>query len=103
MSNEKVIDISEYSNLRKEMGAEILTLIFISTARSMSMAYELDPNVLISCYDIVPVDARIIFWNQVGAAMESVKICYSLSQDECNRVLADTIADLLGLTERGVN
>ncbi len=103
MSNEKVFYISEIANSRKEMGAEILTLMFLGSARTVAMGYELDPLVLMSNYDAVPVDARIIFWNQVGAAMESIKICYSLTQQECNRILADTIAELLGFPEREVN
>ena len=103
MNSEKVIDISELANSRKEMGTEILTLMFLGSARAVAMGYELDPLVLMSDYDSIPVDARIIFWGQVGAAMESVKICYSLSREECNRVIADTIAELLGLPEREVN
>lgn len=103
MSAEKVIDISETTNLRKEMGADALTLLFLSAARSISMAYNVDPMVLISDYNNTPVYARIIFWNQVGAAIESVKTCYALSRKECNKVIADTIAELLGLPEREVN
>jgi hypothetical protein len=103
MRTEKVIDISEIANSRKEMGAEILTLMFLGSARTVAMGYELDPLVLMSDYDATPVDARFIFWNQVGAAMESIKTCYSLSQQECNKILADTIAELLGLPEREVN
>ncbi len=88
---------AEDIKLQKELGTDVLKLLFISTARAVAMGYDIDPNLLVADFDSTPVNPQFIFWNQVDAAVKSVKTCYALSQEECSQILADIITEILTL------
>lgn len=86
---------------KKEMGASVVQLLFISNARTIAAAFAMNPDILISDFIACPREPRILFWNQIGMMMESVKALYGLTAEECNQVVAYTIAELLALPLKG--
>ena len=85
--------------LDKEIGGELLKVLFSVNARVIAELFNVNSGTLLSDYDNTPPVPWFIIWRLAGSISEIVGELYEMNQDECYKLLGEEIGEILQFKE----